>query len=458
MKLLASMTCALTLAACGADDSDDMTGGGATGAREFQLKIENIAPWTLLKTSSQSTIAGTMMAGNALPGQAYEIRFTAGPGHYLSFATMLIESNDWFFAPADNKGIPLFVDGHQNVGDITSLVRLWDAGTEINQELGVGDATCGNQPMRDFGAPDPDSRVRLVTETTVGNSIVPAVSSMIRVTLTKGATDDSFVLRIENVSTATTLQNSAGTSFIRISPMVWAVSRNPAALFDENAGVRPNGLGTFAETGGADNMSQMLRLERGIATSLGRGVFLVHKQADVGPLFYLDNTDYGLGLEALAEDGDESTLLANLKTEDRDANVVGAFSTPVGATDAAAAAPGQSFEFNFKAAPGDMLAIATAFTASNDWFFASPPEGIPLFLGEFPRWEDVTPDLRLYDLGTEYDQELDVGLDTGSQQTMPNSGRVDGKTNVREVTLDRYATPINQHIRVTLTPVDKITN
>ena len=84
--------------------------------------------------------------------------------------------------------------------------------------------------------------------------------------------------------------------------------------------------------------------------------------------------------------------------------------------------------------------------------------GIPLFLGDFPRCEDVTPDVRLYDLGTEYDQELDVGLDTGSQQTMPNSGRVDGKTNVREVTLDRYATPINQHIRVTLTPVDKITN
>lgn len=458
MKLLASITCALTLAACGTNDSDDTDGGGAKGAREFQLKIENIAPWTLLKTSSQSTIAGTMMTGNAIPGQAYEVRFTAGPGHYLTFASTLIESNDWFFAPADTKGIPLFVDGKQTLGDITSLVRLWDAGTEINQELGVGNATCGNQPMRDFGAPDPDSRVRLVTEATVGNSVVPAVNAMIRVTLSKGTSDDSFLLRIENVSTPTTLQNSAGTSSIRISPIVWAVSRNPNALFDENAGVRPNGLGTFAETGLADNMSQELRLQKGVATALGRGVFLVHKEADVGPLFYLDNSDYGLGLEALAEDGDEQTLLANLATEDRDANVVGAFSTPVGATGASAATPGQSFEFKFKAAPGDMLAIATSFTASNDWFFASPPEGIPLFLGDFPRWEDVTPDVRLYDLGTEYDQELDVGLDTGSQQATPNSGRVDGKAMVREVTQDRYTTPVNQHIRVTLTPVDKITN
>jgi hypothetical protein len=454
MKLIASMTCALTLAACGANDSDDPNGNDPAGTREFQLKIENIAPWKLLKVSSQSTIAGTMITGNALPGQAYEIRFTAGPGHYLSFATTLVQSNDWFFAPGDPQGIPLYADGKQVVGDITAAVRLWDAGTEVNQELGIGNATCGNQPTRDYGAPDPDNRVRLVTETTVGGSIVPAVSSMIRVTLAKGTTADSFVLRVENVSTDTTLQNSAGTRNVHISPVAWAISRNPNAFFDANAGVRPNGLGTFAETGLPDSLTQSLRYERGIATALGRGVFLVHREP--GPLFYIENSDYGQGLEALAEDGDEQTLLTNLRGEDRGSAAVGAFSTPVGAIGASAAAPGQSFEFTFKAAPGDMLAIATSFTAANDWFFGSPMEGIPLFLGDFPRWEDVTPDVRLWDLGTEYDEELDVGLNTGSQQTAPNSGRVDGKAFAREVTADKYGTSVNQHIRVTLTPIDEI--
>jgi hypothetical protein len=128
MRLIASMTCALTLAACGTN-SDDPSGGA--GAREFQLKIENIAPWTLLKVSAQSTIFGTMTQGNAAAGQAFEVRFTAGPGHNLTFASTLIESNDWFFG-LDPEGLPLYVNGQRMVGDITSYVRLWDAGTELN--------------------------------------------------------------------------------------------------------------------------------------------------------------------------------------------------------------------------------------------------------------------------------------------------------------------------------------
>jgi len=288
----------------------------------------------------------------------------------------------------------------------------------------------------------------------VGGSAVPAVNAMIRVTLAPGTSADSFVLHVENVSTSTTLQTSVGPSGVRLSPVAWAVSRNPNAFFEADAGVRPNGFGTFAETGLPDGLTQALRYDRGVATALGRGVFVVHREP--GPLFYIDNADYGVGLEALAEDGDESSLLANLKSGDRDGSVAGAFDTPVGATGAAAAAPGQSFEFVFKAAPGDKLALATAFTASNDWFFGSPMEGIPLFLGDIPRWEDVTPDIRLFDIGTEYDEELDVGLNTGTQQAMPNSGRIDGKASAREVTMDRYPTPVNQHIKVTLTPTDKL--
>jgi hypothetical protein len=451
MRLIASMTCALTLAACGANDSDDPNGGA--GAREFQLKIENIAPWKLLKVSAASTIAGTMITGNALPGQAFEVRFTAGPGHYLTLASTLIESNDWFFG-VDPQGIPLYVDGKRMVGDITSYVRIWDAGTETNQELGVGNATCGNQPSRDYGAPDPDNRVRIVTETTVNGWPVPPISSMIRVTLTAGTTADGFILRVENVSNESTLQTSLGTRSIRISPVAWAISRHPNAFFDPNAGVRPNGMGTFAETGLPDPLTQALRYDRGVATALGRGVFVVHREP--GPLYYIDNADYGVGLEALAEDGDEQTLLANLKSRDRDGSVAGAFDTPVGATGASAAAPGQSFEFKFTASPGDKLALATSFTAANDWFFGSTMDGMPLFLGDIPRWEDVTPDVHLFDLGTEYDEELDVGLNTGVQQAMPNVGRVDGKATAREVTLDKYAVPVNQHIRVTLTPTDKL--
>ena len=447
MKLTASLTCALALGACGTNDSDDP--GTKPGAREFKLTIENIAPWKLLKSSSQSTIAGTMMTGNLFPGQAYEVRFTAGPGHYLSFASSLIESNDWFFAPEDPQGVALYVNGQRRVGDITNLVRLWDAGTEINQELGTGNATCGKQPMRDYGAPDPDSRVRLVSETQINGWPVPAVASMIKVTLAQGTTPDSFVMRIENISNDSTLQTSAGWSGVRVSPVAWAISRNPNAFFDPNQGVRPNGLGPFAETGLADTLTNQIRLERGVATPLGRGVFLVHREDDLPPLFNIDNSDFGMGMEQLAEDGDEQSLLTNLKSAGRDTNVLGALNTQLGS-----AKPGEMFEVKLKAAPGDRLAIAMMYSMSNDWYFASPPDGIALFLGENPRWEEVTPDLRLYDLGTEEDQELDVGLAVGTQQAAPATGRPDRTTNVREVLQDRYTTPINQHIRVTLTPAE----
>ena len=65
----------------------------------------------------------------------------------LSFATMFVPSNDLFFAP-DENGIPLFDEtGMPKAGDATQYLMLWDAGTEENQEPGVG----ANQAQRQSG-------------------------------------------------------------------------------------------------------------------------------------------------------------------------------------------------------------------------------------------------------------------------------------------------------------------
>ena len=59
---------------------------------------------------------------------------------------MFVQSNDWFFAPS-SSGISLF-DGDAPVeGDITSLVGLWDAGTEADETPGEGP----NQAPRQAG-------------------------------------------------------------------------------------------------------------------------------------------------------------------------------------------------------------------------------------------------------------------------------------------------------------------
>jgi len=81
---------------------------------------------------------GMMAPGPIRPGDSYEFSFTASPGMKLSMTMMNGQSNDEFYAPAEN-GIALFDGkGAPFSGDVTANFILWDAGTEVNEELGVG--------------------------------------------------------------------------------------------------------------------------------------------------------------------------------------------------------------------------------------------------------------------------------------------------------------------------------
>lgn len=85
-----------------------------------------------------NTPMGSMGPGPIRPGESYEFSFTANPGMKLSMAFMNGQSNDQFYAP-DAKGIALFdAKGMPISGDVTQKLILWDAGTEVNEELGIG--------------------------------------------------------------------------------------------------------------------------------------------------------------------------------------------------------------------------------------------------------------------------------------------------------------------------------
>jgi hypothetical protein len=84
-----------------------------------------------------NTPVGASSPGPITPGAAYEFTISAMPGDRLSLTTMMGQSNDWFYAPAES-GIELFKNGKAISGDITSQIILWDAGTEVNQEPGIG--------------------------------------------------------------------------------------------------------------------------------------------------------------------------------------------------------------------------------------------------------------------------------------------------------------------------------
>lgn len=81
---------------------------------------------------------GSSTPGPLTPGKAYEFSFTGQPGQRLTLAMMFAQSNDLFYAP-ESRGMLLFdATGRPMSGDITSQLILWDAGTEMNQEPGLG--------------------------------------------------------------------------------------------------------------------------------------------------------------------------------------------------------------------------------------------------------------------------------------------------------------------------------
>lgn len=85
-----------------------------------------------------NTPVGAMAAGPIRPGDSFEFTVTAAPGMKLFMMQMFGQSNDWFYAPA-SKGIALFdAKGNPVNGDITEKFILWDAGTEKDEEIGIG--------------------------------------------------------------------------------------------------------------------------------------------------------------------------------------------------------------------------------------------------------------------------------------------------------------------------------
>ena len=130
------------------------------------------------------TPVGSGSPGPIGPGDAYEFDVTANAGDALSFATMFIQSNDLVFAPGPS-GIDLFdSNGDPVSGDITGQVDLWDAGTENDQDPGVGGDQAPRQSGPDTGAADSNSStVQLVSDVNPEGYSYPADEDVIEVTV-----------------------------------------------------------------------------------------------------------------------------------------------------------------------------------------------------------------------------------------------------------------------------------
>jgi len=127
-----------------------------------------------------NTPVGAKAPGPITPGAAYEFTISGTPGDRLTVTTMMGQSNDWFYGPAES-GIALFKDGKPISGDVTSQIILWDAGTEVNQEPGIGPDQGPRQKGPNTGEAE-NGAVRNAKDVKYG-SAYSKTSSVMRVTI-----------------------------------------------------------------------------------------------------------------------------------------------------------------------------------------------------------------------------------------------------------------------------------
>ncbi|MEM6270725.1 MAG: spondin domain-containing protein [Bacteroidota bacterium] len=406
--ILFSILCSFVLVGCSNDDDEDPVATTQT----FRVTVENISTeFEYFQSGMFNTPVNATTAGPAMPGNAYEFSFNAGPGHKLSFATMFVQSNDLFYAPSGD-GIELFNNGTPVTGDITAQVQLWDSGTEVNEEPGVGMNQAPRQSGPNTGA-DENGTVREISAVADGFTY-PAVSDNIRVTLSSTG-DNAFTVRIENLSASNT----------PLAPGVYVVHSSSNPLFEEGAADRDQGLEALAEDGDASGLATWLGDRSGVTSPLAPGVWAVHGTGN--PLFTTGTADLGEGLEALAEDGSPDALATSLESK-AIVTSSGAFNTPVGASAAGPLMPGNSYEFTFTATQGEFLSFATMYVQSNDLFYSPGMAGIALWNGDSPISGDITSQLRLWDPGTEVNQFPGAGADQAPRQSGPNTGAAENGT------------------------------
>lgn len=173
---------------------------------------------------------------------------------------------------------------------------------------------------------------------------------------------------------------------------------------------------------------------------LAPGVWAVHDAA-TRPFFDEDMADRGLGLAALAEDGNPAELVSNLSG----VTSSGIFNTPVGSDGPGPLLPGGAYQFHVNGDPGDNLSFATMLVQTNDFFVSPDSNGIALFDGDGnPISGDVTARTPLWDVGSERDEAPGMGPNQAPRQAGPNTGAAEGVVSVFDDTT--RSLPLAGHI------------
>jgi hypothetical protein len=234
-------------------------------------------------------------------------------------------------------------------------------------------------------------------------------------------------------------------------------TRTAVVLVAAGIGVAATGN---AQTGAPTKFTiQVENTSKGEALKLSNGgsapfvsapVLWVTGTGGTNPIFAGGKPDAGLGLEQLAETGNPGTLAKSL-TGKKNIVQVGADARPVGGTAEGPLTPGQRYELEITARPGEMLSFAWMFGQSNDLFYSND-RPIALFTaGGQPVRGEMTAQLSLWDAGTEVNEEPGLGPNQGPRQKTPDAGTPE-RQGIAHVH-DQYSYPrIADVLRLTITP------
>ena len=234
--------------------------------------------------------------------------------------------------------------------------------------------------------------------------------------------------------------------------LVRAVSLSVVALALAQVAMAQGAPNATKFTVKVENISkgEVLKLSTGTtAPFVAAPTFWALHAGAANPIFTGGQPEPGNGLEQLAETGNPEGLIKYVSAISGVA-AVGANARPLGATGDGPLTPGQAYEFEVSASPGQSLSLAWMFGQSNDLFYSNE-RPIALFVGGTPVSGDMTAQISLWDAGTEVNEEPGLGPNQAPRQKSPDAGTAE-KQSIAHVR-DRYNYPsIGQVLRVTMTP------
>ena len=399
----------------------------------FNITITNAAGVFNVHTFTDRIRSGEAVTRGPLNqnGDQYQIQFQAVPGTNFTPITMMGNSNDWFLAPEDLAGIPLWENGLPLDGvDIASELVLYDLGTEADNDPATFPPAGAN-----VGPADPNSTIRLVDRAgRRGDTYMTAVLNYAEGIGEAG----TFTLTITAIMTPDPNQGPSSENGFVVTPGIVALHANEAPFFQLGEEDRGEGLEGIAEDGNPDFLFDFYN-ERNEAT--GAPIRLTSTRTVFSPgVVYAFNgerdpfvlqgevNDPNNGLEQIAEDGNNAVALEYLTN----------LGIPVAASDQTTnVGPGESLTFTLTV-PQDQdfkFGFSTMFVDTNDWFISYNNAGYPLFdeNGNPKSGTDASIRSYLFDAGTEADELTGFGADQAPRQAGPNTGAADPNNIIRRV-------------------------